>query len=89
MGAGGGAEVQDKNSVRADGKSEFRSHELGSHFFWVEDWGLSVNQNSLEPRNEIEQSGLEVRTGGELGVRREIKSASRVQEVRAAVEYWH
>lgn len=30
-----GAGVQDKNSVRADGKSEFRSHELGSYFFWV------------------------------------------------------
>lgn len=39
-----GAGVQEK-SVRADGKSEFRSHELGSHFFWVRGLGLSVNQN--------------------------------------------
>lgn len=68
-----GAGVQDKNTIRADGKSEFRSHELGSYFFWVGGLGLNVNQNSLEPRNEIEQSGLEIRTGGELGVRCQVK----------------
>lgn len=46
---------------------------MGSYFFWVGGLGLNVNQNSLEPRNEIEQSGLEIRTGGELGVRCQVK----------------